>query len=149
MQIKQPLTFSWLCILLQKMTFKNRAQRKKIILNTHQFWENNLFIPHWFISVLFHRCSGLICSKYWEIQQKIRWTNEPSEMKLRKSVMGSTNRYCNTLCVSQCIRRTCLWYVTDTSPTEAKQHWHFNQHIGCLTTTALVNILLPSWKYND
>ena len=26
-----------------------------------------------------------------------QWINEPSEMTLRKSVMGSTNRYCNTL----------------------------------------------------
>lgn len=92
------------------MTFKNRAQKKKNFKYSPVLRKQSVH------STLVHKCS--FSPLFWPNMFKIlrntaedktdKWTNEPSEMKLRKSVMGSTNRYCNTLCVSQCIPGTRL-----------------------------------------
>ena len=131
------------------MTFKKQSSKKK-----KYFKYSPVLRIQSVRSTLVHKCSFSLL--FWPNMFKIlrntaedkmdKWINEPSEMKLRKSVIGSTNMYCNTLCTCQSLRPanmslTCDRHITDSGKTKLKlqpahrpTHVH---HIGQKTTAKL------------
>lgn len=120
------------------MTFKKQSSKKK-----KYFKYSPVLRIQSVRSTLVHKCSFSLL--FWPNMFKIS-RNEPNEMKLRKSVIGSTNMYCNTLCTCQSLRPanmslTCDRHITDSGKTKLKlqpahrpTHVH---HIGQKTTAKL------------